>query len=255
MKQDRVLLVTGASSGIGAACARRLAAPGTALMLHASGRSTAKADALQVLAHDLEAQGIATETILADLAEPGSGARLVAAALARFGRLDGLVSNAGFADRTPVLDVPLARLDQSHAVMTCAFLDLAQAAAPALRDGGAGRIVAISSFAAHRFAPDGLFAITAVAKAGLEALARALAVELGRDGVTVNCVAPGYTRKDAGGHRAMPEAMLAEMAAKAPTGRIAEPDDIAVAVAFLMSREARQITGQTLFVDGGLCLT
>ena len=92
------------------------------------------------------------------------------------------------------------------------------------------------------YAPDGLFAVTAAAKAGLEALARSFAAELGADGVTVNCVAPGYTRKDAGGHRAIPESMLAEMAAKALTGRIAEPDDIAAAVAFLMGPDARQIT-------------
>ena len=255
MADHRVLLITGASSGIGAACARRLATPGTRLMLHASGRSEVKAQALAALAEELAARQIETGIILADLGEARAGERLVAAALTRFGRLDGFVSNAGFAERTPFLDVAAERLDQSYAAMTRAFFDLARAAAPALRASGHGRIVAISSFVAHRFAPDGLFAVTAAAKAGLEALAKALAVELGGDGVTVNCVAPGYTRKDAGGHRAIPEAMLAEMAAKAPTGRIAEPDDIASAVAFLMSRDARQITGQTLFVDGGLCLT
>ncbi len=255
MEEGRVLLITGASSGIGAACARRLATPGTALLLHASGRSDAKADALAALAEELESKGTRTLTHLADLTTPEAGAALVEAAQTRFGRLDGFVSNAGFAERTSFLEVAAERLDQSYAAMTRAFFDLARAAAPALRASGQGRVVAISSFVAHRYAPDGLFAVTAAAKAGLEALARALAVELGGDGVTVNCVAPGYTRKDAGGHRAIPEAMLAEMAAKAPTGRIAEPDDVAAAVAFLMSRDARQITGQTLFVDGGLCLT
>lgn len=251
----RTLLVTGASSGIGAACARRLAAPGANIMLHASGRDEAKRDALEALASELADGGAQTATFCIDLGEAGAGKALADATIARFGALDGIVSNAGFADRTPFLEVPRERLDSSISVMTGLFFDLARAAAPALAASGHGRIVAISSFVAHRFAPDGLFAVTAAAKAGLEALARSLAVELGPRGVTVNCVAPGYTRKEAGGHRAMPEAMLAEMAARAPTGRIAEPDDIAAAVAFLMSRDARQITGQTLFVDGGLCLT
>lgn len=251
----RILLVTGASSGIGAACARRLCGPGTGVMLHASGRSEAKRAALDALAGELAGAGAQVATHYADLAERGAGEALVTDTLARFGRLDGMVSNAGFADRTPMLDIAAERLDESLAAMTRAFFELARTGAPALRASGTGRVVAISSFVAHRYAPGGLFAVTAAAKAGLEALARSLAVELGHDGVTVNCVAPGYTRKDAGGHRAIPAAMLAEMAARAPTGRVAEPDDIAAAVAFLMSAEARQITGQTLFVDGGLCLT
>ncbi|KPL68390.1 hypothetical protein SZ64_09815 [Erythrobacter sp. SG61-1L] len=255
MTEQRTLLVTGASSGIGAACARRLAAPGVRLMLHASGRDEHKRAALEALAAELAEGGAQTATCFLDLAEPGAGTALASATLAHFGELDGIVSNAGFADRTPFLNVPRERLDSSFSVMTGLFFDLARAAAPALAASGSGRIVAISSFVAHRFAPDGLFAVTAAAKAGLEALARSLAVELGPQGVTVNCVAPGYTRKEASGHRAIPEAMLAEMASRAPTGRIAEPDDIAAAVAFLMGPDARQITGQTLFVDGGLCLT
>ncbi len=255
MNEQPVLLVTGASSGIGAACARRLCGPGIGLVLHASGRSEAKRAALEAQGAELAADGAQVMTCYADLSERGAGAALVADALDRFGRLDGIVSNAGFADRTPLLEIAPERLDESLAAMTRAFFELGRAAAPALRASGSGRLVAISSFVAHRFAPDGLFAVTAAAKAGLEALARSFAAELGADGVTVNCVAPGYTRKDAGGHRAIPESMLAEMAAKALTGRIAEPDDIAAAVAFLMSPDARQITGQTLFVDGGLCLT
>lgn len=255
MTDGRTILVTGASSGIGAACARRLAGPGVRIMLHASGRSEAKRQALEALAGELAQSGAQAATWFGDLEQPGAGTRLAQATLDRFGGLDGIVSNAGFAERAPFLEVPRERLDGSLAVMTGLFFDLARAAAPALSRSGQGRIVAISSFVAHRFAPDGLFTVTAAAKAALEALARALAVELGPNGVTVNCVAPGYTRKDAGGHRAIPESMLAEMAAKAPTGRIAEPDDIAAAVQFLMQPEARQITGQTLFVDGGLCLT
>ena len=255
MKDTRTILITGASSGIGAACARRLARPGTRLMLHASGRSADKTAALEALAATLADAGAETATHCQDLDMPGAGTMLVEATLTRFGALDGIVSNAGFADRTPFVEVSRARLDESLRVMTGLFFDLARTAAPALCASGRGRIVAISSFVAHRYAPDGLFAVTAAAKAGLEALVRAFAVEFGPNGITANCVAPGYTRKDASGHRAISAAMLAEMAARAPTGSIAEPDDIAAAVAFLLSDEARQITGQTLLVDGGLCLT
>lgn len=249
-----VILITGASSGIGAAVARRLARPGVNLVLHASGREGVKQAALDALAASLAQAGAGVTTHCADLAEPDAGTRLVEAALARFGGVDQIISNAGFADRTPFTEVDRAQLDKSFQVMTGAFFDMVRAAAEPLSRSGSGRIVAISSFVAHRFAADGLFAVTAAAKAGLEALAKTLAVELGPKGVTVNCIVPGYTRKDASGHRAIPESVLNAMAERTPTRRIADPEDIAELAGFLTSPAARQITGQIINVDGGLCL-
>ena len=97
-------------------------------------------------------------------------------------------------------------------------------------------------------------AASAAAKAGLEALVRALAVELGAAGVTVNAVAPGFIRKDAAAHRAIGPGTLASQTAHIPLGRIGLPAEVAAAVAFLASPAAGYITGQTLHVDGGLVM-
>jgi len=250
----RVTLITGAASGIGAAVARRVAGAGNSLLLHASGRTEDKVRALKTLAETLRNRGASVETVFADFDTPGAARSVVDVALARFGGLDALVANAGFADRTPLLQASPETLSRSLRAMTEAFFTLTTAAAEPLAHGGARRIVAISSFAAHRLADGEVFPVTAAAKAGIEALAKALAVELGPEGVTVNCVVPGYTRKDATGHRAMSAEAMEAMAARAPTRRIAEPDDVAALVAFLLGADARQITGQSIHVDGGLCL-
>ncbi|MCP4386502.1 MAG: SDR family oxidoreductase, partial [Hyphomicrobiales bacterium] len=117
-----------------------------------------------------------------------------------------------------------------------------------------GRVVSLSSFVANDFGINGtIFPATAAAKAATEALTRALAFELARKGVTVNCIAPGYTRK-VGGHAAISADAWTAAAEATPNGRIAEPEDVAATVAFLLSREARHITGQVIRVDGGLSL-
>ena len=241
------ILVTGASSGIGAAVCRRVASSGTNIVVH--GR---KISNLEALAANLTERGAAVEIIASDLAEEGAAEQLVSRAVVRFGRLDQIVSNAGFADSAPLGVVGRDVLDRSYHAMAGAFFELATAGLDPLRRSECGRVVAISSFVAHRFASDCLFPATAAAKSSLEAIAKSLAVQLGPAGVTVNCVAPGYTRKDPGAHRAISPELLAQMAGKAATGRISEPDDVAAVVQFLLSRDARQITGQVINVDGGL---
>ena len=117
------------------------------------------------------------------------------------------------------------------------------------------RVVAVSSFVAHTFRPDiAVFPASAAAKAGLEALVRALAIELAPSGVTVNAVVPGFIRKDAGAHRAIDPGVLAQQTARIPLGRIGSPADVAAAVAFLVSPAANYMTGQILHVDGGLVI-
>ena len=116
-------------------------------------------------------------------------------------------------------------------------------------------IVAVSSFVAHAFRTDLTgFPASAAAKAGMEALVRALAVELGPVGVTVNAVAPGFIRKDHGAHRAIDPAALAAQISRIPLGRIGLPDDVAAVVAFLTSADAAYVTGQVLHADGGLVI-
>ncbi len=246
---ERVILVTGAASGIGAACVRAMAAPGTAFLVHTR-KNTAGAEAMADYAR---ARGAAAEVMLADIAEPTTAEALVARALARFGRLDVVVANAGFADRTPILEQSEANFSRSFDTILWAFLRLARAAAPAIRAAEHGRLIAISSFVAHTFRPDVVaFPATAAAKAGMEALARTLAIEIAGSGSTVNCVAPGFTRKDASGHSAFTPEQWQAVVENIPLGRLGTPDDVAAAVAFLASPAAAYITGQVLHVSGGL---
>lgn len=243
--------MTGAASGIGAAICRALAGPGMAIAVHTR-RNRAGADVVAAAASTAGAQ---TVTLLGDLADPPTAAALVEATIARFGRLDVLVSNAGFADRTPIASLTDQAMAVSVEAIQGAFLRLARAAIPHLRASPAGRVVAVSSFVAHVFRPGtAVFPASAAAKAGLEALVKALAMELAPSGVTVNAVVPGFIRKDAGAHAAVDPSRLAQQLAAVPLGRVGLPQEVAAAVAFLASPAAGYITGTMLRVDGGLAM-
>tara|TARA_A100001037_G_scaffold294459_1_gene312297 strand:- start:989 stop:1753 length:765 start_codon:yes stop_codon:yes gene_type:complete len=247
----RVILLTGAASGIGAATARALAGQGTAMLLHTRGNSAG----LDRVAAQARGAGAVVETALADLAEAGAPKALVEAACNRFGRIDQIVSNAGFADKRRFGDVDAAGLRLSLAAITEAFFGLVTEALPQLEASEWGRVVAVSSFVAHTFgANDTIFPVSAAAKSGLESLSKALAYQLAPSGTTVNCVSPGYTQKDAGAHAAVSGDGWQKAAAAAPMNSLAQPADVAAATAFFLSREAERITGQVLHVDAGLSL-
>jgi len=246
-----IILVTGAASGIGAAVCRALAAPDTALVLH----TRQNRDAVETVAAQLRAAGATADIALGDLTEPDVAAALVSQTIARFGGLDILVSNAGFADRTPLSELSDAAMATSMQAIHGAFFRLVRAATPHFSAARHPRVVAVSSFAAHVFRPDvTLFPASAAAKAALEALVRAAAIDLAPHGVTVNAVVPGFIRKDSGAHRAIDPAVLAKQTERIPLGRIGLPEDVAAAVAFLASPAASYITGQLLHVDGGLVI-
>ena len=247
----RVVVITGAASGVGAAVARRIARQDTALLLH----TRANRSGLETVADAARTAGADVRTALGDLAEPATARRLIDQAAKDFGRLDGLVHNAGFALNKPFGELEQRELDYSTAVIRDAFFRLATEALPLLAASPCGRVVAVSSFVAHQFRLGGIgFTASAAAKAGLEALVKALAAQLAGQGITANAVVPGFIKKDAGAHMALDRSATARALAHVPLGRLGLPDEIAAAIAFLLSPDAGYITGQCIHIDGGLSL-
>ena len=247
----RTVIITGAGSGIGAATARWIAAPDTALVLH-TGSNIAGLDSVAGHCRD---QGAVVATTTGDLREAAASKTLIDLARTEFGRVDQLVSNAGAARRASFGELSEADLQADTELIGMTFFRLIDAALADLEASNWGRVVAISSFVAHTFGANGtVFPATSFAKSALEGLAKALAWQLAPHGTTVNCVVPGYTRKDPSGHAAIEPAAWETARRATPDQKLGTPDDVAAAIAFFLSRDTSHITGQTLHVDGGLSL-
>jgi 3-oxoacyl-[acyl-carrier protein] reductase len=239
---ERRALVTGGSRGIGRAVALRLAAAGHAVAVG----YRADEDAARAVAAEIEAGGGRALAIRADMGEPEQVRELFDRALASLGGLDVLVNNAGISLAGEFASLGERDFDRVFAVnVKGAFLAM-QEAAIHLTDGG--RVVNISTGYVQAAHP-GVGVYTAT-KAAVDAMGASLAAELGARGITVNSVAPGLVDTDG----LLPEvrANLAQYAAMTPLGRVGRPGDIADVVAFLVSDEARWITGQVLAAAGGL---
>ncbi len=249
MTVKKSVIITGASSGIGAALSRRVAAPDIGIVVHAR----KSADRLEGVAADLTARGAVVSQVLGDLAEAATADRIVNAAVTRFGRLDALAANAGFPILKSFEQGTDADLDYAFRGNVISFMRLARAAHEALKKSGQGRVVAVGSFTAHVFRSDmPQFPMSAASKGALEVAVRSLAMFMAPDGITVNCVVPGYIAKDHGTADGLPDDALSELAGRIPLGRVGQPDEVAGAIAFLLAPDAAYITGQCLHVNGGL---
>jgi NAD(P)-dependent dehydrogenase (short-subunit alcohol dehydrogenase family) len=240
---DRVAIVTGAGTGIGAATARLLHAQGLTVALVARRR-----DRLEAVAAGLDRAFV----VPADLGEAGAPARVVDAVLERTGRLDVLVNNAAAFELPLVADATQEQFDRHVAVNLRAPYFLVQAALPALRVSPAPVVVNVSSAAAAMYRPrQTIYGLT---KAGLEHLTKNLAAELARDRIRVNCVRPGPVATEIYLAVDDPEARLRQLASMVPLGRVGQPDEIARWVWHLVDRDAEWVTGIVLPVDGGRLL-
>ncbi len=241
--EGKTILLTGASRGIGLATARACAAAGARVLGHAGRRSAAS----EALVREGAVAG--GDLLIEDLAAPGAGARLFAAAEARAGRIDALVNNAGIYLPTPV-GGDAALWDENWAATLAVNLkapaDLCRAAVAHFRNQGGGRVVNLASRAGHR--GDGLdFAAYAASKGAILALTKTYARALSGENILFYAVSPGWVET-----RMAPEDIEARRKAVAeiPIGRVAQPGEVAALVAFLLTDACPSATGSTFDVNG-----
>jgi len=239
----RVALITGAGQGIGKAIALRLARHGATLALN----SLRPENAIQT-AEEVAALGIPTLVVPGDVSVGDNVEAIVAAVVAKFGRLDILVNNAGITRDQILVRMSDEQWEDVLAVNLRSVFLCCRAAVRLMLKGKWGRIISLASVT-------GLIGNTgqtnyAATKAGIMGFTRSLAHEVGRHGITVNAIAPGFIETEMTAR--IPDKFRQETLARIPVGYLGAAEDVAAACAFLASDDARYITGHVLTVDGGM---
>ena len=243
-------LVTGASGGIGSAIARSLASQGARLAL--SGTNAAKLRAFREQLNDEHAPKDGTDhvEITCDLSNPVQVEELVPAAIDTLGKLDILVNNAGITRDGLMMRMKDEDWEQVMQVNLNSAFRLMRAATRPMMKAKFGRMISITSVVGTTGNPGQMN--YAAAKAGLTGMTKSLAQELASRNITVNCVAPGFIRTAM--TDVLPDEQKAALNGRIPMGRMGEGEDIGAAVAYLASKEAGYVTGQTLHVNGGMAM-
>jgi 3-oxoacyl-[acyl-carrier protein] reductase len=242
-QKTKIAIVTGASGGIGAAIAERLARDGFTVVANYAGNA-ASADAL---VRKIEAAGGRAITAQADIADPAAVDRMFESTDTTFGGVDVLINNAGIMNLASLADSDDALFDRQVAVNLKGTFNTLRAAARRLRAGG--RIVNLSSSVVGLLQPT--YAVYAATKAAVEAMTSVLAKELRGRNITVNAIAPGPTATKLF-LDGKPQEVVDRLGKLAPLERLGQPEDIADAVAFLVGADGAWINGQTLRANGGI---
>jgi 3-oxoacyl-[acyl-carrier protein] reductase len=235
-------LVTGASGGIGSAIARALAGQGARVAL-----SGTRLDALQAVATEIGGDCV---ILPCDLADGAAVDQLIPRAVEALGQLDILVNNAGLTRDNLAMRMKDEEWDTVIRVNLEAAFRLIRAACKPMMKARFGRVITITSVVGATGNPGQ--ANYAASKGGLTAMSKALAQELASRNITVNCVAPGFITSPM--TDGLPDAQKEALTARIPAGRLGEGQDIGAAVAYLSSREAAYVTGQTIHVNGGMAM-
>ena len=247
-QNKRIAIITGGSRGIGKAIALRLADQGIDIALNYVRNEEAAAQT----AEELRKKGVLAEIFQANVGDFDALDPLIKDVLSKFGSIDILIHCAALGAFKPVHKLRMNQWDLSLDVNSKAFLALSQKVIPIMEQKKEGVILAISSLGSTRFIPN--YGAIGISKAALESLIRYLGAELMSKGIRVNGVSGGLVETDALKYFPEYDTFKNEVVKRTPAGRIAQPDDIARVIEFLVSKDSSWIVGQTIVADGGLSL-